>query len=111
MLTWLFDEVLMAEVALFGYITFRTVMAALTAMGVSLLIGPLFIRHMRQRQIGQPIREVGPQSHMTKAGTPTMGGTMVLVAVLVSTLLWADLANRYVRSEEHTSELQSRGHL
>jgi len=96
MLTWLFEEVLVTEVALFGYITFRTVMAALTAMGVSLLIGPLFIRHMRQRQIGQPIREVGPQSHMTKAGTPTMGGTMVLVAVLVSTLLWADLANRYV---------------
>ncbi|WP_376697307.1 phospho-N-acetylmuramoyl-pentapeptide-transferase [Wenzhouxiangella sp. EGI_FJ10305] len=96
MLTWLLDHVLMADVALFGYITFRTVMAALTAMIVSLLVGPLFIRHMTQRQIGQPIRELGPESHLTKAGTPTMGGTLILIALLISTLLWADLANRYV---------------
>lgn len=96
MLTWLFDHVLMADVALFGYITFRTVMAALTAMIVSLIVGPLFIRHMTERQIGQPIRELGPQSHLTKAGTPTMGGTLILIALSISTLLWADLANRYV---------------
>jgi len=96
MLTWLFDHVLMADVALFGFITFRTVMAALTAMIVSLVIGPLFIRHMISRQIGQPIRELGPESHLTKAGTPTMGGTLILVSLILSTLLWADLANRYV---------------
>lgn len=96
MLTWLLDHVLMADVALFGYITFRTVMAALTAMIVSLIVGPLFIRHMTERQIGQPIRELGPESHLTKAGTPTMGGTLVLIALIISTLLWADLANRYI---------------
>lgn len=96
MLTWLLDHVLMADVALFGYITFRTVMAALTAMIVSLIVGPLFIRHMTERQIGQPIRELGPESHLTKAGTPTMGGTLILIALIISTLLWADLANRYV---------------
>ncbi len=96
MLTWLLDHVLMADVALFGYITFRTVMAALTAMIVSLIVGPLFIRHMTERQIGQPIRELGPESHLTKAGTPTMGGTLILIALMISTLLWADLANRYV---------------
>ncbi|NBB92914.1 MAG: phospho-N-acetylmuramoyl-pentapeptide-transferase [Gammaproteobacteria bacterium] len=96
MLTWLLDHVLMTDLALFGYITFRTVMAALTAMIVSLLVGPLFIRHMIERQIGQPIRELGPESHLTKAGTPTMGGTLILIALVVSTLLWADLANRYV---------------
>ncbi|WP_376689800.1 phospho-N-acetylmuramoyl-pentapeptide-transferase [Wenzhouxiangella sp. EGI_FJ10409] len=96
MLTWLLDHVLMADVALFGYITFRTVMAALTAMIVSLIVGPLFIRHMTERQIGQPIRELGPESHLTKAGTPTMGGTLILIALIISTLLWADLANRYI---------------
>jgi len=96
MLTWLLDHVLMADVALFGYITFRTVMAALTAMIVSLLVGPYFIRHMIERQIGQPIRELGPETHLSKAGTPTMGGTLILIALMVSTLLWADLANRYV---------------
>ena len=96
MLTWLLDHVLMADVALFGYITFRTVMAALTAMIVSLIVGPLFIRHMIERQIGQPIRELGPESHLTKAGTPTMGGTLILIALIISTLLWADLANRYI---------------
>jgi len=96
MLTWLFEHVFMADVALFGYITFRTVMAALTAMVVSLIVGPLFIRHMTERQIGQPIRELGPESHLTKAGTPTMGGTLILISLMISTLLWADLANRYV---------------
>jgi phospho-N-acetylmuramoyl-pentapeptide-transferase len=96
MLTWLLDHVLMTDVALFGYITFRTIMAALTAMIVSLLIGPYFIRHMVERQIGQPIRDLGPESHLTKAGTPTMGGTLICISLLVSTLLWSDLGNRYV---------------
>ncbi|MGY6631104.1 MAG: phospho-N-acetylmuramoyl-pentapeptide-transferase [Wenzhouxiangella sp.] len=95
MLIWLF-ETLFADVALFGFITFRTIMAALTAMAVSLLIGPLFIRHMTERQYGQPIRDLGPESHQIKAGTPTMGGAMILIALVVSTLAWSDLANRYV---------------
>ena len=95
MLIWLFEN-LFSDVALFGFITFRTIMAALTAMAVSLLIGPFFIRHMTERQYGQPIRDLGPQSHQVKAGTPTMGGAMILVALVISTLLWSDLANRYV---------------
>ncbi len=96
MLVWLFEQVLARDVALFGFITFRTIMAALTAMAVSLLVGPFFIRHMTARQYGQPIRALGPDSHQAKAGTPTMGGAMILVAIMISTLLWADLANRYV---------------
>jgi len=96
MLLWLMDEWLAREIALFGFITFRTIMAAMTAMAVSLLIGPYFIRHMTQRQYGQPIRRLGPESHLSKAGTPTMGGAMILVALVVSTLLWSDLGNRYV---------------
>ncbi|TVS10246.1 MAG: phospho-N-acetylmuramoyl-pentapeptide-transferase [Wenzhouxiangella sp.] len=96
MLVWLFEEFLAVDVALFGFITFRTIMAAMTAMAVSLVIGPLFIRHMTERQYGQPIRDLGPDSHQIKAGTPTMGGAMILIAIVVSTLLWSDLANRYV---------------
>jgi len=96
MLVWLFEQFLARDVALFGFITFRTIMAALTAMAVSLIIGPFFIRHMAERQYGQPIRELGPDSHQLKAGTPTMGGAMILVAIVISTLLWADLGNRYV---------------
>lgn len=96
MLLWLFNDVLFVDVALFGYITFRTIMAALTAMLVSLLIGPLFIRNMTQRQYGQPIRALGPESHQVKAGTPTMGGALILIAIVVATVLWTDLTNRYV---------------
>ncbi len=96
MLVWLFEQYLARDVALFGFITFRTIMAALTAMAVSLVIGPFFIRHMAARQYGQPIRELGPDSHQIKAGTPTMGGAMILIAIVVSTLLWADLGNRYI---------------
>ncbi len=96
MLVWLFEDWLALDVALFGFITFRTIMAALTAMAVSLIIGPYFIRHMTERQYGQPIRDLGPDSHQAKAGTPTMGGAMILIALVVSTLLWSDLANRYV---------------
>ncbi|HEY7906397.1 MAG TPA: phospho-N-acetylmuramoyl-pentapeptide-transferase [Wenzhouxiangella sp.] len=96
MLLWLFNDVFFVDVALFGYITFRTIMAALTAMLVSLLVGPLFIRNMTQRQYGQPIRALGPESHQIKAGTPTMGGALILIAIVVATLLWTDLSNRYV---------------
>jgi phospho-N-acetylmuramoyl-pentapeptide-transferase len=78
------------------YITFRTAAASLTALMLSLLLGPWMIRKLREFQIGQVIRHEGPASHRAKAGTPTMGGLLILTASLVPTLLWADLANVYV---------------
>ena len=78
------------------YITFRTAVAALTALFLVLVLGPWMIERLRRLQIGQHIREEGPQAHRTKAGTPTMGGVLILVGILVPTLLWADLANRNV---------------
>ncbi len=80
----------------FTYLTLRGILAALTALLIALLVGPWMIRSLAARQIGQNIRELGPQSHLSKKGTPTMGGALILVAMLASTLLWADLANRYV---------------
>ena len=81
---------------LFQYITFRTIMAALTALAVSLLMGPMLIRRLGMLKAGQVVRSDGPQTHLVKAGTPTMGGVMILLSVAVATLLWADLRNRYV---------------
>ncbi len=81
---------------LFQYITFRTIMSALTALAVSLLIGPVLIRKLAMLKAGQVVRSDGPQTHLIKAGTPTMGGVLILLAVIVATLLWADLHNRYV---------------
>ncbi len=78
------------------YITFRTAAASLTALAVSLVLGPWLIRRLRDFQVGQVIRQEGPQSHKAKAGTPTMGGLLILAAALGPTLLWADLANVYV---------------
>ena len=78
------------------YITFRTMMAVITAVALSLLCGPWFIRTLRRLSVGQNIRDVGPQSHQVKAGTPTMGGLLILFALLVPTLLWANLTNPYV---------------
>jgi phospho-N-acetylmuramoyl-pentapeptide-transferase len=78
------------------YITFRTAAASLTALAISLLLGPWMIRKLRDFQIGQVIRQEGPQSHRAKAGTPTMGGLLILSAALVPTLLWADLSNAYI---------------
>jgi len=80
----------------FRYITFRTLIAALTALAVSMLLGPWFIRWMSASQIGQTIRPDGPQSHLAKAGTPTMGGTLILFSLMLATLLLADLNNFYV---------------
>ncbi len=82
--------------ALFGYITFRAILGALTALLLSLWLGPYVIAHLAQLKGGQPIRTDGPQSHFSKAGTPTMGGTLILMTISLSTLLWADLRNRYV---------------
>ena len=81
---------------LFQYITFRTIMAALTALALSLLMGPALIRKLAAMKAGQVVRSDGPQTHLVKAGTPTMGGVMILLSVTVATLLWADLHNRYV---------------
>jgi phospho-N-acetylmuramoyl-pentapeptide-transferase len=78
------------------YITFRTAMASLTALFLVLVLGPWMIERLRQLQIGQFIREDGPQGHLTKAGTPTMGGVLILSGILVPTLLWADLANKNI---------------
>src|SRR6187431_2056333 len=78
------------------YITFRTAAASLSALAISLIFGPWMIRKLREFQIGQVIRQEGPTSHRLKAGTPTMGGFLILTAALVPTLLWADLANVYV---------------
>jgi len=80
----------------FRYITFRAAMAALLALLLSLLLGPLLIRWLTAKQIGQQIRDDGPSSHSTKAGTPTMGGTLIILALVLSTLFLADVANRYV---------------
>ena len=80
----------------FRYITFRTLIAALTSLVVSFLLGPWVIRRLTARQIGQTIRPDGPQSHLAKAGTPTMGGTLILFSLILATLLLADLTNFYV---------------
>jgi phospho-N-acetylmuramoyl-pentapeptide-transferase len=82
--------------ALFGYITMRAILSALTALGLSLAMGPMVIRRLGALRGGQPIRSDGPASHLSKAGTPTMGGALILMAVTVASLLWSDLGNRYV---------------
>lgn len=79
-----------------NYITLRTVLAALTSLMISFIVGPTMIRKLTAYKIGQSVREYGPQTHLVKAGTPTMGGALILVSIAISTLLWADLGNRYV---------------
>lgn len=99
MLYWLLWEKLFHYVTLFRvfqYSTFRTAFASLTALFLSILLGPWFIRKLREFQIGQHIREEGPRSHMKKAGTPTMGGLLIVMSVVVSTVLWANLRNPYI---------------
>ena len=80
----------------FQYLTLRAILAALTALVISFLIGPWMIQKLSLNQIGQRVRDDGPKSHLPKAGTPTMGGLLILVAITFSTLLWADLSNRFV---------------
>ncbi len=81
---------------IFRYLTFRTTFASLTAMFTGLIIGPLVINRLREFQIGQYIREEGPKAHQKKAGTPTMGGVLIAISIVVPTLLWADLTNPFV---------------
>lgn len=78
------------------YTTMRAIMSVLTALSISLLFGPVIIRSLRRLKVGQQIRDDGPESHMSKAGTPTMGGVLILFSVALSTLLWSDLSNRFV---------------
>ena len=80
----------------FQYITFRAVMGAMTALLIGLVAGPFVIRKLTSLKIGQPIRAYGIQEHLSKSGTPTMGGVLILLGIFVSTLLWADLTNRFI---------------
>ena len=82
--------------AVFNYITLRAVMASLTALAIGLLFGPMLIRKLAELKIGQAVRDDGPQTHLNKSGTPTMGGALILVAIGAATLLWSDLSNRFV---------------
>ena len=80
----------------FRYLTLRAILGVLTALAISLIVGPYMIRGLSRSRIGQTVRDDGPQSHLSKTGTPTMGGALILIAVSASTLLWADLENRFV---------------
>ena len=81
---------------MFQYLTFRAVMAAMTALLIGLASGPWVIRRLTALKIGQPIRDYGVQTHLAKSGTPTMGGVLILIGIGVSTLLWFDWSNRFV---------------
>ena len=80
----------------FNYITLRAVLATLTALMISFIVGPKMIRKLTEYKVGQAVRDDGPQTHLIKAGTPTMGGALILVAISISTLLWGDLHNKYI---------------
>ena len=80
----------------FRYLTLRTILGVLTSLFVSFIFGPYLIRHLTSKQIGQSVRDDGPETHLEKSGTPTMGGLLILVSITFSTLCWADLTNRYV---------------
>ena len=98
MLLWLFQQ-LGQDIRVFNvfnYLTLRAVLATLTALTISFIVGPAVIRKLTALKIGQSVRSDGPQTHLVKAGTPTMGGALILVSVAVTTLLWADLSNAYV---------------
>ncbi|HEX7044786.1 MAG TPA: phospho-N-acetylmuramoyl-pentapeptide-transferase [Burkholderiales bacterium] len=98
MLYHLFDSLAdgISAFNVFRYLTLRAILGVLTALIVSLCIGPFVIRRLVFRQLGQTVRQNGPQTHLAKAGTPTMGGALILIAVFVATLAWADLTNRFV---------------
>jgi len=91
---WLSHDIRFFNV--FQYLTFRTILSAITALVIAILIGPLMIRRLRFYQIGQMVRDDGPQSHLSKKGTPTMGGALILISITLSTLLWGNLSNQYL---------------
>jgi phospho-N-acetylmuramoyl-pentapeptide-transferase len=98
MLLWLTEYLTQfhSGFAVFQYLTLRAILGVCTALGIALLLGPWMIERLRVMKFGQAIRTDGPQSHLAKSGTPTMGGALILVAIVVSTLLWGDLENRFV---------------
>ncbi len=98
MLVWLAEYLTpyFSPLAVIQYLTLRGILGVMTALFISLLMGPWFIRKLNQMQIGQSVRNDGPQSHLSKSGTPTMGGTLLLFAIVFSVLLWSDLNNRFV---------------
>ncbi|HEX4771898.1 MAG TPA: phospho-N-acetylmuramoyl-pentapeptide-transferase [Bryobacteraceae bacterium] len=99
MLYWLFYQVLhrwIPSFRVFQYVTIRVALSSLTALFLSLALGPFVIRKLREMSFGQHIREEGPQSHRKKAGTPTMGGILIIISIVIPTLLWADLKNPYI---------------
>ncbi len=98
MLYWLssFLSDTLSFLSVFQYLTLRGILGVITALLISLWVGPKMIKKLSQYQIGQSVRDDGPKSHLSKAGTPTMGGALIIVAVAISTLLWGDLANRYL---------------
>ena len=98
MLLWLADLLAhhIRAFYVFNYVTLRAVMASLTSLGISLFMGPMVIRKLTQLKVGQAVRSDGPQTHLVKAGTPTMGGTLILLSIGITVLLWADLRNHYV---------------
>ena len=98
MLLWLaqFFKQDLGILRLFNFITFRAIFATMTAMAIGLIAGPAVIRMLTRMKVGQAVRTDGPQSHLVKSGTPTMGGVLVLIAIGVATLLWSDLSNRFV---------------
>ena len=91
---WIGEDIRVFNV--FNYITLRAVLAALTALLIGFVVGPWMIRKLAALKVGQPVRDDGPQTHLVKAGTPTMGGALILASITLTTLLWADLRNQYV---------------
>ncbi len=98
MLVWLTEWLTQFHTGfnVFSYLTMRAILGVLTALAFSLVFGPAMIRWLTRYQIGQPVRDDGPQTHLAKAGTPTMGGALILIAIFISTILWSDLENRFV---------------
>ncbi len=94
LLDWLANDYNFLNV--FRYLTLRAILGVLTALGICFLIGPAIIRKLTVQKLGQTVRSDGPQTHLVKAGTPTMGGLLILIAIVIATLLWADLRNRFV---------------
>jgi len=98
MLMWLADYLTQyySWLNVFSYLTFRAIISTLTALGLSLYFGPKLITYLQNMQIGQTVRDDGPESHLVKSGTPTMGGILILASIVISVLLWGDLSNAYV---------------
>lgn len=98
MLLWLTEYLaeFVSGFSVFQYLTFRIMVSVMTALAMSLLIGPFVIKRLGDNQIGQTVREDGPPTHLAKAGTPTMGGALIIIVIFVTTLLWGELSNRYV---------------